>query len=124
HQGVLDQRDQAALGVRAVAGVRRQDRGVRSDLERFAHLVGGVGLVSVEAVEGDDEGEAAVLEVVDGGEAVGEAAGVDEDDGADGAADQVVPHEPEAGLAGRAEQVQDEVLVDGDTAEVHRHRGG
>ena len=70
------------------------------------------------------KGRPRVLEVVDCGEAVGEAAGVDEDDGADGAAYQVVPHEPEAVLAGGAEQVQDQVLVEGDAAEVHGHRGG
>ena len=69
-------------------------------------------------------GRPLLLEVVDRREAVGEAAGVDEDDGADGAADQVVPHEPEPVLAGRAEQVQDQVLVEGDAAEVHGHRGG
>src|SRR3712207_8896302 len=40
-----------------------------------------------------------------------------------GAADQVVPHEAEAVLAGRAEQVQLQALVDGHAAEVHRHRG-
>ncbi|XUZ29821.1 hypothetical protein ACQVDT_21840 [Streptomyces sp. RMIT01] len=60
--------------------------------------------MSVEAVEGDDEGEAAVLEVVDGGEAVGESAGVDEDDGATPAARG--PAAPRAGyrevLADRA----------------------
>ncbi|ESQ05485.1 Spidroin-1 [Streptomyces sp. PVA_94-07] len=124
HQCVLDQGDECAFGVGAVACVGGDDGGVGADLECFAYFFGGVGLVSVEAVEGDDEGEAAVFEVVDGGEAVGEAAGVDEDDGADGAADEVVPHEPEAVLSGGAEEVEDEVLVEGDAAEVHGDGGG
>ena len=49
---------------------------------------------------------------------------VDEDDRADRTADQVVPHEPEPSLARGAEQVQHQVLGQGDATEVHRHRGG
>ena len=38
---------------------------------------------------------------------------------------QVVPHEPETALTGRAEEVEHEVLGQGQAAEVHRHgRGG
>ena len=58
------------------------------------------------------------------GEALVDAAGVDEHDGAEGAGAEVVPHEAEALLAGRAEQVHDERLVDGDAAEVHGDGGG
>lgn len=38
---------------------------------------------------------------------------------ADRATDQVVPHEPEPALAERAEQVEHQVLIEGDAAEVH-----
>src|SRR5690242_17436518 len=123
-QGVLDEGDERALGLGAVPGVGGDDGRLGTDLQRLADLFGAVGLVSVEAVEGDDEGQAAVLEVVDGGEAVGQPPGVDEDDGADGAPHEVVPHEPEAVLAGGAEQVEDQVLVQRDAAEVHGDRGG
>ncbi|KUJ64600.1 hypothetical protein ACZ90_58770 [Streptomyces albus subsp. albus] len=58
---MLDQGDERALGLAAVACVGDDDRRVRPDLEGLADLFGGVGLVSVEAVEGDDEGEPAVL---------------------------------------------------------------
>jgi hypothetical protein len=37
---------------------------------------------------------------------------------------QFVPQEPESVLAGRTEQVQHQVLVDGDATEVQRHGGG
>src|SRR5882757_884888 len=74
--------------------------------------------------DGDQEGQLARLEEVNRGEAVRQASHVDEDDRADGAAHQVVPHEPEPALSGRAEQVEHQVLVEGDAAEVHRHRGG
>src|SRR5690606_27363820 len=92
-------------------------QGLADVLER---VLGGV----VELVERHQERQTARLEVVDGGEAVLEPAGVDQHHGTDGAADQVVPHEPEPVLAGRAEQVQDQVVGEADTAEVHRHRGG
>jgi len=92
-----------------------------SDLMAFVRVVR---LLAVEAVEGDDERQARVLEVVDGGEAVGEPPRVDQNDRADGAAHQVVPHEPEAVLAGRTEEVQDQVLVERDASEVHGDRRG
>ncbi len=57
---MFDEGDEGALGFAAVAGVGGDDRCVGADLECFAYFVGGVGLVSVEAVEGDDEGQAAV----------------------------------------------------------------
>ena len=64
-----------------------------------------------------------LLEVVDRREAVGEPAGVDQHDRADGATDELVPHEPEPVLPGRAEQVQDQVAAERDATEVHRDRG-
>ena len=51
HEGVLHQRDQRTLGIGTVPGVRRDDRRVRADLQRLAHLFGRVRLVPVEAVE-------------------------------------------------------------------------
>ena len=85
---------------------------------------GGMPWRSVEFVDRDQERQVARLEEVDRGEAVLQPSDVDQDDRADGAADQVVPHEPEPALAGRAEQVQHQILVEGDAAEVHRHRRG
>ena len=82
-----------------------------------------VGGDAVEEVHRDDERDAEVLEVVDGREAFLEAAGVDEDDCADRAADQLVPEEPEAVLAGGAEEVEGHVGVDGDPSEVHGDGG-
>src|SRR5258707_6079096 len=55
HERVLDQRDQRALRIRTVSGVRRDDRSVRTDLQGLADLFGVVRLVPVEAVEGDNE---------------------------------------------------------------------
>src|SRR6478752_2181915 len=72
----------------------------------------------------DQERQVARLEEVDGGEAVLQPADVDENDRADGAADQIVPHEPETTLPWRAEQVEHQVLVESDAAEVHRHGRG
>jgi hypothetical protein len=80
---------------------------------------------TVEFIDRYQEGQTTRFEEVDRGEAVLKTPDVDQDDRADGAADQVVPHEPEPALAGRAEQVQHQILVEGDAAEVHRHcRGG
>src|SRR5262249_5624600 len=78
---------------------------------------------AVEAVHTYDERQLALFEVVDGCEAVGEPAGVGEHDRTNGASVDIVPHEPEPVLARRTEQVQDQVLVEGDPAEVHRHSG-
>src|SRR5690606_32281529 len=64
---------------------------------------------------------AALLEEVDRREALLQAPGVGEDDRAERALAELVPHEPEAFLAGRAEQVQHVVRVEGDAAEVHGH---
>ncbi len=69
-------------------------------------------------------GMSALFDVVDGPEAVGQPAGVHQHDGTDRATGDVVPHEPEAVLARRAEQVQDQVLGKGDPAEVHGDRRG
>jgi hypothetical protein len=74
---------------------------------------------------GDHERHAAPFEVVDRRERVGESAGVDDDDGADGPTHELVPQEVESRLTGRSEQIQDEVVVaEGDPPEVHRHRRG
>src|SRR5262245_66463312 len=80
---MLDQSDQGALRLRAVPGVGADDGSVRSDLQRLPHLLGTVGLVSVESVQGDDERQTAVLEVVHGRKAVRKTPGVDQDDRAD-----------------------------------------
>ena len=69
-------------------------------------------------------GSAAPLEVVDRREAVGQPAGVGEHDRPDRAERELVPDEQEPVLPGRAEQVEHQVVVERDAAEVHRHRGG
>ncbi|MNC89022.1 hypothetical protein D3C83_49100 [compost metagenome] len=68
--------------------------------------------LTVPAVDADDEGQFRLFEVVDGREAVGQAAGVHEDDRADGPAYEVVPHEPEPVLSGRAEQVENQITIE------------
>src|SRR4051794_38011961 len=69
-QGVLEERHQDRLGALAVPGVAGQEGDVAAQGQRVAHLlegvVGGVG----EPVAGHQERHAAVLEVVDGGEAL------------------------------------------------------
>ena len=71
----------------------------------------------------DQERDLVLLEVVDRREAVLDAAGVQQHDRAQRAVDQVVPEEREPVLPGRAEQVQQQRVVQGDPAEVERHRG-
>src|SRR5207344_247925 len=96
--------------------VRREREGVADGV---LGVVPGVG----EVVDGDDEGNRTVLEVVDRGEGFVDPPQVDQYHGAYAAARQFVPHEPEAVLSWRAEQVDDQGLVDGDTAEVHGDGG-
>src|SRR6266550_3254933 len=95
-QGVLDDLDQDHLGRVPHARVAQDHRHVVRQHERLAHVLRLVGHLAVEAVDGDHEGQLALLEIVDGGEAVGQAAGVDQHDRPDRAAAEVVPHEPEA----------------------------
>ncbi len=96
---------------------------VGGDRQRLADVLELVLLLAVEEVHGHDERHAVALHVVDRREAVGQPAGVDEDDGADGPSHQVVPHELEPVLAGGAEQVEHQVVAEGDAAEVHGHGG-
>jgi hypothetical protein len=121
---VLDDLDEDLLDRVPAAGVARHhgDRGV--EVEGPADVLGGVTGGAVEAVDAHHEGDGAPLEVVDGREAVLQAAGVGEHDGTEGAGGELVPQEPEAVLAGCAEEVQDEVLAQRDAAEVHGDRGG
>src|SRR5680860_1906365 len=53
-----------------------------------------------------------------------QALGVDEHDGTDRTGHQVVPHEQEAVLAGRPEEVEPQVAGQRDATEVHRDGGG
>ena len=73
-------------------------------------------------VHGNDERNAATLEVVDRRVAVVETCGVDEDDSPERTLADPIPHEGEAILAGRTEHVDLERFVDRDPPEVHRHR--
>jgi len=122
-QDVLDQRDQYVLRRLTVTGVAAHHGHVAGDRERVANILGVVVLHTVEAVDGDQVRQPSVLEEVDGGEAVGEPTRVHHHHRTDGTTDQLVPHEPEPRLARRAEQIEDQIAVDADPAEVHGHRG-
>ncbi len=119
HQ-MIDQGDQDVAADRPPAQVAHQDRDVRVEVERVTDLGNGAFLPAVEAVDADHEGDAAVLEEVDGRETALQSPGVRQNDRAERAVDQVVPHEPEAFLARCAEEVHHQVGADGDPAEVHR----
>ncbi len=122
----LVQDDEQGIAHRpAETRVEGEHRHVFADGEGPAHLVQAVGHLPVEGVDADHERKAGPLEVVHGRVAVVDPAGVHHDERAQGALDQVVPHEREAGLARRAEDVELQRLVDGEHAEVHRDgRGG
>src|SRR6478736_6901803 len=123
-QRVFGDGDQRRLGRMAVAGVDGDQWDVVAQRERLAYRMSRMPWRPVEFVDRYQERQVARLEEVDGGEAVLQPADVDENDRADGAADQVVPHEPETTLPWRAEQVEHQVLVESDAAEVHRHGRG
>ena len=122
-QGELRDPDERALGGVAVARVHGDQRYVVGQGERLGDLVQRVLRPALELVDRHDERHVLRLEVVQGREGGVEPGGVDQHDRADRASDQVVPHEPEALLARRTEQVEDEVLGQGDPAEVHGDRG-
>jgi len=106
-----------------MTGVAELDGDAGADVEGVADLVLGVELGTVEAVDRDDKRDATGFEEVEGPEAVGDAPGVGEDDRAEGASRQFLPHEPEPVLARCAEEVQHHLGTDRDPAEVQRHRG-
>jgi hypothetical protein len=97
---------------------------VRGQRQRFTYLGGGIPWRAVELVDSDQERQVAMLEEIDRGEAVLQTSAVHQDDRADRAAHQVVPHEPESALTRRSEQIEHQILIEGDPAEVHRDRGG
>jgi hypothetical protein len=121
---VLDDADEDLLDGLPVPGVAHHQGHVLVEVEGLADGAGRVARRSLEAVDADHERDGAPLEVVDGGEAVLQAPGVGQHDGAQRALGQLVPHEPEPLLAGRAEEVQHQVLAQGDPPEVHGDRGG
>jgi hypothetical protein len=121
---VLDQGDENPLHRTGLPGIAEQGRDLRVEIERDAHILRVVHGGPVEAVDGDDERYMTFLEVVDRREGVGQPAGVGEDHGTEGTVGKLVPHEPEPVLARRAEQVQQQMLADGDPAEIHRDGGG
>jgi hypothetical protein len=121
---VLHQRDQDVPSRRRLAGVAEDDRDIGVEIDRRPDGIRVVAARPVEAVHGEDERDVVLLKVVNGGEAVGQPPGVREDDRTERAARQLVPHEPEPFLAGRPEQVDHQVLPDGDPAEVQGNGGG
>ena len=123
-QRVLADRDQCIGRRSTVAGIDVDDRDVFGQGQRLAHLGNGIPWGAVELVHRDEKWQVAVFEEVDRGEAVLQAPAVDQDHRADRAAHQVVPHEPESALPRSTEQVEHQILVQSDPAEVHRYRGG
>lgn len=97
---MLDDRDQYIPRGLTQACVAQHEGHLAVEVERFADRLDGIAHGAVEAVDGDGEGDAAPLEVVDGREAVLQPSGVGQDDGAERALRQLVPQEPEAVLAG------------------------
>ena len=90
----------------------------------WATSLEGIPLGVVELVDRHDERQVLGLEVVQRRERRIESGRVDQHDRADGAQAQVVPHEPEPSLAGSPEQVEHEILGQGQPTEVHGHGGG
>src|SRR5580693_9122136 len=121
---VPNQADENLLDRVPLAGVAHHDGDVRLEGQGDPDVVGLESGSVVEAVDGDDERGAVPLEVVDRGEAIGHSPRIRHDHGTDRPDRQVIPHEPEALLAGRAEQVQHELGREADAAEIHGHRCG
>ncbi len=99
--------------------VAQHDGCAAVEIQRAGDVLGLVTARAGEAVHGDHERDAPVLEVVHRREAVLQPPGVREDDGAEGALGQFVPQEPETVLARGAEQVEGQAGADGDAPEVH-----
>lgn len=121
---VLYEGDEGARAGAGDPGVAQDDGHLGPEVERSADLVRLVAVGAVELVDGDDESDAAPFEEVHRGEAFGEAPGVGQHDGSEGALGEFVPHEPEAFLARCAEQIEHVLLGEGDAAEVHGDGGG
>jgi S-adenosylmethionine synthetase len=121
---VAEQGDEHVLDGLALPRVAHHHGRVRVEIERDPDVVRLVARGAVEAVDRDQERRGAVLEVVHRGETVGQAPGVGEHHRPDRPVRQFVPHEPEALLPGRAEQVQGQIGPEGYPAEIHRYRGG
>src|SRR5206468_4010447 len=101
-----------------VPRVERKKRDVVVDRQRPSNVFELMRENAVEDVDAYHEREADGLEVVDRGVAVVDAPGVHDDEGAEGTVGEVAPHEAETVLARCSEQVDLQVLVDRDTAEV------
>lgn len=82
--GVLDHADEDFLARVAVARVAQHDRCPQVEIEGAGHFALAVGASSRETVDGHDERDPAMLEVVDGREAVFEPPGVGEHNRAEG----------------------------------------
>ena len=106
------------------AGVAIDDRDAVVYLKCAAHIGHVVVQLTVEPVDGDNKRHVALLEVVDGVEAIGESTRVREDYGAESTLGDVVPHETEARLPWGSEEEQYELLIDREATEVHGHCGG
>lgn len=121
--GVLHEFQQCGLGGGPVPGVGHHHWNVGSDRERLMDVIETVMDPTEKGIDGDHKRNPCRLELVDHGEAVLKSATSDHDHGTNGTANQVIPDEVEAILTRSAEQVEDEVVAETDTAEVHRNRG-
>src|ERR1700722_865063 len=115
---MLDQADEHLLNGLALPRVAQHDRDLGAKAQCDPDVFRLEPRSAVKAVDGDDEGRAVPLEVVDGGEAVGNPSRVSEYHGTQRADRQLVPHEPETLLPGSAEQVKHKSRVDAKPAEV------
>ena len=102
--------------------VTRGVSGSRSRASRTLRL--GEGGRAVELVDGDGVGQAVLLQHVHHGEGLLQPPGVGQHQRAQRAVGHVPPQPGEALLPGRAEQVEHQVVAEGEPAEVHGDGGG
>jgi hypothetical protein len=121
---MLHQRDEDALGRACLTGVAQHRGHLRREVQCDPDVAGVVAGRAVEAVDGDGERQAALLEVVHRGKAVGQAPDVSEYHGTERPIRKLVSHEPETFLARRPEQVEHHPAADGDPPVVEGDRRG
>src|SRR6266487_3991129 len=122
-EGASKDSQQGVADRKLVPCVERDQRNVGVDRQSPPYVVEVVGKQTVEEVHGDHERKVDRFEIVDGGITIVQTPGVHDDEGAERTLGQVPPHEAETVLTRRPENVQLEIFVDGDAAEVEGHGG-
>ncbi len=120
---MLDQSDQCLFSRLPAACVTEDDGQVLVEVQGHPDVFHVVSAGAFEAVQRHDERYLPALEVVDSGKTAGQPPGIGKDDGPERTDGEFVPHEPEALLAGGAEQVEHQIAAQADPAEIHRDRG-